>query len=275
MTKREAFKEAFGSLFIQSDLINTDTRGSLVVLDLLSTQSNMELFYSYNIIDSTTNEVDSIHTSYVFPINIECMRINRLEHDQKEEISFNDTGASHLVAQGLAGSMIEINFNEVDIINEEGKTENLFHYWDRKSNTEENNEYYGISSVNISFEADTVAQYADESFFSPVPEALRMYKKKAEGQYEQPEYYYNPTDDSDWSPEFSGGGYDKETNSYNFKMAGESFKMMTEKPELRGPYYLSTQSPVAYPWKVILKNSSTQDALSPKIQLKYVKIKTP
>jgi hypothetical protein len=276
MTNRKAFREAFGSLFVKSELIDTESQGSLVLMDLLSTQSNMELFYSYTVIDSATNEVDTtIHTSYVFPINIECLRINRLLHDQKNKVSFEDPDAEHLVVQGMAGSMVEFDFNEVEIINEQGDSENLFDYWEEKSNTESNKEYYGISAVDFFIEADTVPQYADNNFYSPVPQTLRFYEKTEDGKYEQPGYYYNPSDDSRWSPEFSGGNYSEEAAAYQFRMAGETFKMMVEKPELRGPYYLSTPDPVAYPWKVILKNSDDQDNPTPKIRLKYVKIQTP
>lgn len=276
MTKRDSFKNAFGGLLIQSKIVNPDSKGSLVLFDLMSTQSNMKLFYSYNVIDSTTNEVDTtIHTSYTFPINIECMRINRFKHDQQEKVKFNTPDTEHLVAQGMAGSMIEIDFNEVQIINEEGEHENVFDFWSEKINTQKNNEYYGISAVDLFFEADTIAQYGDESFYSPMPDALRFYTRDAAGVYEQPTYAYNISDDSNWSPEFSGGNYEEETNSFKFRMAGESFRMMVEKPELRGPYYLSTPDPVSYPWKALLKNSDNQDSQSPKIRMKFVKIKTP
>ena len=276
MTNREAFREAFGSLFIKSELIDPESQGSLVLMDLLSTQSNMELFYSYNVIDSATNEIDTtIHTSYVFPINIECLRVNRLSHDPQNKVSFENPDAEHLVVQGLAGSMVEIDFNEVEIINEEGDTENLFDFWEEKSNTESNQQYYGISAVDLFFEADTALQYADEDFYSPVPQELRIYRKNEEGEYKQPVYYYNTLEDSNWSPEFSGGIYNKDEGAYQFRMAGETFKMMIEKPELRGPYYLSTPDPVAYPWKVILKNAPDRESPSPEIRLKYVKIQTP
>ncbi|WP_291857441.1 DUF4270 family protein [Marinilabilia sp.] len=276
MVDRKMFREVFGGLFIKSTLADAESQGSLVEFSLTDALSNMRMYYSYNVIDTTdnANEVDTtIHTSYTFPINLECVRINRFSHDTQNKITFNDPETEHLVVQGMTGSMVEIDFNDVNVLNEEGEQINLFTYWEEKIKTEENGEYYGISAVDFIFEADTVAQYADEAFFSPASQALRLYKKEND-QYLQPKYYYSLTDTSKWSPAFSGGDYNKETGTYTFRMYQESFRMMIEKEDLRGPYYISTPDPASYPWKVLLKNSTNQETPAPKIRIKYVKIGT-
>ena len=276
MVDRKMFREVFGGLFIKSTLSDTESKGSLVEFSLTDALSNMTMYYSYDVIDTTdnANDVDTtIHASYIFPINLECVRINRFSHDHQDKITFNDSETEHLVVQGTAGSMVEIDFNDVNVLNEDGEQTNLFTFWEEKIKTEENSEFYGISAVDLIFEADTVAQYADENFYSPASQALRLYKKE-EGQYLQPKYYYSATDSSKWSPAFTGGNYDKETGTYTFRMYQESFRMMIEKEDLRGPYYISTPDPASYPWKVLLKNSTNQEKPQPQIRIRYVKIGT-
>lgn len=277
MVDRKMFREVFGGLFIKSTLADTESKGSLVEFSLTDALSNMTMYYSYYVIDTANNaneKVDTVHTSYIFPINLECVRINRFSHDHQEKIAFEDSDTEHLIVQGMAGSMVEIDFNDVNVLNEDGEQTNLFTFWEEKIETEENNEFYGISAVDLIFEADTLAQYADEGFYSPASQDLRLYKKE-EGQYLQPEYNYSPTDNSKRSPAFTGGGYDKETGTYTFRMNQEYFRMMIENEDLRGPYYLSTPDPASYPWKVLLKNSTNGEKPEPQIRVKYVKIQTP
>lgn len=275
MSDRKAFRETFGALFIQSSLVDTETAGSLIEFNLTDNLSNMKMYYSYYVIDTVDNAnevVDTVQTSYTFPINLECVRINRFSHNN-QDVTFNDQEAEHLIAQGMAGSMIEIDFNDIMTVNEEGDQVNLFSYWKEKLDTEKNNEYNGISAVDIIFEADTVAQYEDEDFFSPAAQALKIYKKEDE-RYVQPGYYYSVSDTSKWSPAFTRGDFDEETGTYTFRLYQESFRMMVNEDELRGPYYLSTPEPASYPWKVLLKNSNDSETPNPKIRIKEVSIDT-
>jgi hypothetical protein len=277
MTDRKAFRETFGSLFIQSEPVDPETPGSLIEFSLTDDLTNMKMYYSYYVIDTADNaneRVDTVQTSYTFPINLECVRVNRFTHNNQEAVTFNDKEAEHLIAQGMAGSMIEIDFNDITVTNEDGDPVNLFSHWNDKLDTEKNNEFSGISAVDIIFEADTASQYyRDENFFSPAAQALRLYKKE-DDEYVQPGYNYSVSDTSEWSPAFTGGDYDEETGTYTFRMYKESFRMMVEKEELRGPYYLSTPDPASYPWKVLLKNSDDPENPNPTIRIKEVSIDT-
>lgn len=276
MSDRKAFRETFGALFIQSSLSDTETAGSLIEFNLTDELSNMKMYYSYYVIDTVDNAnevVDTVQTSYTFPINLECVRLNRFSHNNQEAVTFNDQETEHLIAQGMAGSMVEIDFNDIMLVNEDGDQVNLFSYWKEKLDTEKNNEYNGISAVDIIFEADTTKQYEDDNFFSPAAQALRLYKKDGD-RYVQPGYSYDTDDTTEWSSGFSGGDFVEETGTYTFRMYRESFLMMVEKEDLRGPYYLSTPDPASYPWKVLLKNSNNSDNPNPKIRIKEVSIDT-
>ncbi len=274
LTDREAFMEAFGGLFLQSELIDTDTRGSLVRFDLLAGKSNMKLYYSYDEIDTISNETDTTrHLSYTFPINIENERINRFEHNLTDFIDFDNPDADEFIVQGMAGSKVEIDFNDIEFTDENNESKNLIEHWETLLNTDQDAEnIYALSSVDLYFKADTNKQQSDNSYYSPIPPSLVLYQMDEDGNLVQPEYFYNPNDDSDWSPQFSGGNYNPETAEYRFSLAGESFKMMVKKPELRGPYYLAPPDPVSFPWQIVLMNNQSGEKPTPSLRMKYVTI---
>jgi len=284
MNSREDFKDNFGALFVKSDLIDTDSPGSLVRMNLLASETNLELFYSYNIIDTTTNEVDTtMHSSYTFPINKECVRINRFNHDQKGIVDLSNPGANQFIVQGMAGSFVKVDFNDIQS-GTDGKS--LFEVWEEKlsNNQDDSNLFYGISAVDLYFKVDTTLHQEFEDFYTPIPQALSLNVMNESGQLETPEYYYlskevaEANDISDyqenWSPGFDAGTFNSETGEYQFRMAGETFRMMVEKPELRGPYYLAPYNASSFPWRVILKNDSDSDdsSLRPALRIKYISV---
>lgn len=284
MSDREIFRDVFKPLFIKSELASNDTKGSLVPLNLLSTKSNLTLYYSYDELDTVTNNVDTTkHASYTFPINIECLRINRFDHNNQGTIDFNDPDANHLVVQGMAGSMVKIDFNDIKCLDEDNKSVNLFDFWESKISLPDKNEkYYGISAVDVFFKVDTLLHPEDDSFMSPIPQLLTLYRMTDDGELEIPSYSYKSDDDSEWSPEFYGGAFNKSAGEYQFRLTNESFLMMVKKPELRGPYYLSFTDPASYtfsifPWRVVLKNNNNVDIedQSPQFRIKYVTIQNP
>jgi len=267
---RQAFQEELlHGFFIKSAPVD-DTKGSLIRLDLLDSKSNMKLYYSYhergedNEIDTTKQEV------YTFPINIECVRANRFEHDHSDNVDFGNYDANEFVVQGMAGSMVEIDFNDVEFKTDENDPVNLFTYWEEKLDSEsELEEYYGISAVDVYFKADTSLQLSNTLFHSPIPQSLSFYELH-DGELEEP-LYATGQPESPVGRWFAGGNYNPETAEYRFRMAGEYFRMMVENPELRGPYVLASRNPISYPWRVLLLN----DNEVPYLRIKYVSISTP
>lgn len=278
MTSRETFKEVFRPFYISSELVDTDTRGSLIALSMLANESNMTLYYSYEEINEDTDEVeDTTNTSYTFPINIECLRVNKFEHNNSGSVELGTSETDHLVAQGMAGSIVKIDFNDIAFKDENNQTHNLFDYWESRIADGEQDQYYGISAVDVFFKVDTLLHTQDDSFYSPIPNKLNIFRMNGNEELETPLYSYNIEDDSEWSPEFTGGFFNQETAEYQFRLVGETFKMMVEKPELRGPYYLSIARPENYefgvfPWRTILINNQEGDDYSPRFNIKYVTI---
>ncbi|WP_010420685.1 DUF4270 family protein [Anaerophaga thermohalophila] len=282
MNSRETFKTTFGALFVKSELLDSDTPGSLIRINILASQSNMRLYYSYNVIDSVTNEADTtMHRSYTFPINEECVRINRFTHDHDGQVEFSTPDAERFVVQGMAGSYVKVDFNDVELKSGVG----LFEFWEEKlsANTSNNpSQYHGISAVDIYFEADTTLQFGDENFYSPIPQALALNVMNDDGELKIPSYYYLSKEvaeaegiedyKEDWSPQFEDGTYNNETGQYRFRMSRETFRMMVEKPELRGPYYLAPYNTTSYPWRVVLKNNPYSENAVPYLRVKYVSV---
>ncbi len=277
LSSRDSLKKALGAFFVKSELVDTDTPGSLIRLNLLASESNMKLYYSYDVKGDDPGAVDTtINKSYTFPINKECVRINRFSHTPGDQIQFNDKEAPELVAQGMGGSYIKLDFNEVKVLNENNEPEDLIEFWENKANNED--EYYGISSVDLVFEADTLKYPKDESFYSRLPEGLIVYQVDESGTLQRPAYKYHNSngevaDKDEWSPQFSGGELEEEKGIYRFSLAGESFRMIVENPDLRGPYYLAPPNPISNPWPVILKND--KESRTPSIRIKYVNTGKP
>ncbi|MFW6042725.1 MAG: DUF4270 family protein [Marinilabiliaceae bacterium] len=263
LDSRNAFKEAFKGIMVRSELASTNTAGSLITLDILAGESNMTLYYSQYEKNEDGEVTDTTQTSYKFPINKECVRINRFEHTHNDAIDFDDAQADNLVAQGMAGSYVEFDLEEsID-----------FEEWEEKlSSAEEDPDFNGISAVDIYFKADTTLQNEDEDFYSPTPRSLRVYQLDEEGSLEEP--FFETGQESDpvrrW---FSGGEFNEETNEYRFRLAGEYFQKMVEGEEPRGPYYLASPQPISDNRRVILKNNDSEEDPSPRIKIKYVTVK--
>jgi hypothetical protein len=285
MNSRETFRNTLGALFVNAELLDSDTPGSLIQINILAPESNMRLYYSYNVIDSVTMETDTtMHSYYTFPINEECVRINRYTHNHDGKVEFSTPDAEQFVVQGMAGSYVQVDFNNVKIKTDTGE-EYLFDVWEEKfsANTNINDsKYHGISAVDIYFEADTTLQLSNEEFYSPIPQALALNILNDDGELEIPYYYYLSKEvaeaegiedyKNDWSPEFEDGFYNGETGQYRFRMSRESFRMMVEKPELRGPYYLTPYNTTFYPWRVVLKNNPLAEKPVPYLRIKYVSV---
>jgi len=262
LNSRDAFQEAFKGIMVRSERVNTNSAGSLITLDILASESNMTLYYSHYERDDAGEVTDTTHTSYKFPINKECVRINRFNHTHNEAINFDDATTDNLIAQGMAGSYVEFDLEEsID-----------FKTWEEKIITaEEDTAFNGISAVDLYFKADTTLQNDDEDFYSPTPQSLRVYQLDDNGNLEEP--FYETGQESDpvrrW---FSGGEFNKETGEYRFRLVGEYFKRMVEGEEPRGPYYLASPQPISDSRRVILKNNATGDDKTPRIRVKYVTI---
>ncbi|PWE00260.1 DUF4270 family protein [Marinilabilia rubra] len=273
MTDRETFRGAFNPLYITSELVDTETRGSLIALDLLANSTNMTLHYSRESLEEDT----TVALDYTFPINIECLRINRFEHDNTNTIDIGNTEADHLIAQGMAGSLVKIDFNNVEFVDENGQSHYLFDFWESKSADGEEDQFYGVSAVDVFFETDTLLYQQDEKFISSAPDKLNLFKLNEDNELEVPFYKPIPDDPNTWVSFFIGGFRNKDTQEYQFRMEKEIFEMMVEQPELRGPYYLSIANPENYefnvfPWRAILLNNQTGEPNTPRFRIKYVKI---
>jgi len=261
LDSREAFKEAFNGIMVQSELVSTNTPGSLIKLNTLASQSNMTLYYSYYERNEDGEVTDTTHTDYKFPINKECVRINRFDHNHNEAIDFDDTDPEHLIAQGMAGSYVEFDLKEsID-----------FKTWKEKIiTTDKDPEFNGISAVDIYFKVDTTLQKEDDNFYSPIPPIFRIYHLE-DGNFKEP--FYETGQESDpvrrW---FTGGQYNEETGEYKFRIAGEYFKRIIEEKEPSGPYYLATPEPLSDNRRVIFQNNEAGDATTPRIRIKYVTI---
>lgn len=276
LASKESFQEAFAGLLVKSELIDTDTPGSLVTFDLMASESSMNLYYSYHERDSATNEIDTTkHTSHNFPINIECVRINKFEHNYEDEVVFNNFNADRLVIQGMAGSLVEIDFNEVEFNYSDNQSMKLFEFWEEKmDDSSDDDDYYGISGVDIFFKADTSLQFSDDSFYSPVPQSLRIFEKDDNGNFIEPTYETGSDSDplNRW---FTGGSYNEETGEYRFRISGDYFRMMVEDPELRGPYFLGSPETDSFSWRVAFLNNQSEESLTPELRIKYINIDTP
>jgi hypothetical protein len=262
---REAFQNALAGLLVKSELSDPESRGSLITLGLLEEKSNMELYYKYLERDTVApfEITDTTEFTYTFPINIECVRINRFEHEYSGEINLENPDAQNLTIHGMAGSYVRIDLEEsID-----------FTAWENQLESDSNLEdYYGISAVDLIFKADTIMQHNDTTFYSPIPPSLRIFQLTENETLEQPVYEtYDPnTPLLRW---FAGGDYNYDTGEYRFRLAGDYFRMMVENPELRGPYYLSLPEPISDARRIGLINNSSPGSISPIIRLKYITFK--
>ncbi len=288
LESKEAFQLAFPGLFVEAEPLDTEgpNTGSLVNIDLLSQASDLKLYYHYYKRDAENVVTDTIETGYVFPINRECVRINRFEHDHMDAIDFSSSKPDKLVAQGMAGSYVTFDLRK----SAGGPVD--FDVWKQRLDAHNTDEtFFGISAVDLYFKVDSALQNNDTTFYSPVPEVLKIYTIDNNGALEEPAYFTGSTSEPK-SPWFLGGTYNPTTHEYQFRMnmttvfnpqdstfTYEEFfhKLVNGSSETQGPFILAPSNPRSDARRVVLMNdeNAAEGELTPRVQIKFVTFRKP
>lgn len=145
---REAFQNELKGLYVTvKPELSAEKTGALVRFDLNLLASNMTLHFQ-KILREITNdgqEGDTLQIepkSYLFPINKEVVFFSRYEHQPLNDFTVEDPEVTHLLVQGLAGSMARFDLAPMirqwaDSLKTEGSSRN------------------GISGVDLIFRPDT------------------------------------------------------------------------------------------------------------------------
>lgn len=288
LESKEAFQAAFPGFFVEAEPMDTEgpNTGSLVNINLLSQSSDLRLYYHYFKRDDENVVTDTIQAGYVFPINRECVRINRFEHDHQSTIDFSSSQPDKLVAQGMAGSYVKF-----DLRKSHGGPLDFDLWKTRLDKDNPDDTYYGISAVDLYFKVDTILQGNDTTFYSPTPETLKIYTINDDGALEEPSYFTGNTTDPK-RPWFIGGGYNRDTQEYQFRMNmstvynpqdstftyEEFFRMLVNgNSETQGPFVLASPNPRWDTRRVVLRNDqdTAEGEAAPRVQIKYVTFRKP
>ena len=110
----EKFIEYFNGIYVEAEDMVSPGEGSILYFDLVSDFSNVTIYYH----NDTTTAEDSL--SYVYLINNNSVRVNRIRHDYEKSLDNNfkqqilafDTtlGAEKLFVQGLGGVRTVVKF---------------------------------------------------------------------------------------------------------------------------------------------------------------------
>jgi hypothetical protein len=256
LTHRDSLKNVFHGLYISVvDPDNPNETGSLIRLNMLASTSNLNLRYlkeSYDLENDVLLDIDTL--SYIFPINTETRYFSRYEHSYESQVPFNSVNTSHLFIQGMAGSIAEIDLNEII-----GKWNDSL----KIANTERFK--YGISGVDLIFYVDDEIFEANPGFYVNTPQQLAIYQKNADGRLVPPTY------NNAKSGIFSGyvSLYSKENKRFVFTMS-EDFFAKVAKGEITNlqPFYLQLVTPQFNFNRLVLHNNHPEK--HPQIKVRYI-----
>ena len=271
------FKQALKGFYISSELLDETSRGSLVRLDMLGEGTALRLYYSHLVRNEDNEITDTIHTSHVFPVNVEAVRVNRFYHDFEGKIDFDDPSSEHLYVQGMAGSYAKIDFPE-DMYNWQDSINGIDEY---------GNEFHcRFSTIDMLVHVDTVASNLD---YFPPPQSLNIYvpKMDEDGNYLddndnivdksrmvlQRPYYLDKYGQFQYA--FSEGMFDKDNKLYYFNVKVDFLEYVIKRKEEAGvellnEAYIAPDHPEGNFQRVILFSSeSPKDSME--FNIGYVK----
>ena len=202
----ETFLKFFHGLYFEAEQVSTS--GSIMYFDLLTTFSEMILYYQND---------DDTALGYFFPINEYCARFHNLNHydyenasqEFKEQVLNGDTllGKSSLYLQSLGGVKTKINLPFIDA-------------WKNSGNL------YGINEAILILNN----QEASKENYEP-PTNLVILKILEDGTYSFLPGYFNGT-------EYFGGDYDSINNQYRFRIT-KYIQDLINTDELNNGLYIS------------------------------------
>ena len=259
---RYAFKDAMHGLYISlDDPANPEMFNSLLKINLRASTSCLTLYYHKNLIDAVTGEsYGQEDFSYTFPINREARMFNRFTHQHGDKIEFNTTNSPYLYVQNMSGSYIEFDISD-KILEWKDRLESM------GTNEEKN---YGISSIELVFEADTLTK-EHASLYMPKLTELYVYEKDESGKLVIPTYV-NKYGNEEMAFIRSGAAYNPTTNQFVFKMDPDYFVKVALGEIEAHPFYLRGSNPEFNLSRIVLINEAVPDK-KPRLNIKYVKYK--
>lgn len=262
LAHRDSLKDAINGLYITlDDPANPQLFNSLLRLNLLAATSNLTLYYHEKIYDAVTNEYyGKENFSYTFPINRESRMFNRFTHDHGNKIEFESPSTPFLHVQSMSGSYVKVDFSD-KILAWKETLEKM---------DQSGQDQYGISSVELVFEADTFTK-EHAALYAPKLTELLIYQKDESGKMVIPRY----TDSYDNTVSAfvrTSATYNSLTNQFVFKMRPDYFVKVAKGEIQAAPFYLRGSSPEFRVNRIVLINTAFPEQ-KPKLHIKYVKYK--
>ncbi len=169
-------REYFKGIYIAADPVPLEGEGAILLLNLLSSDSKMTLYYR-----TPTDTAD-----YDFLISTTSARVNMFSHDHSLKMDTTGTVEDTLIfVQGMAGTYARIDFPFLDDLKEMGDL--------------------AINKAEITFK---IFEYQDSATYPP-PEKLTLLTMNDEGEFI---YLF----DSQLGEEYFGGTLDEEEGVYSF-----------------------------------------------------------
>ncbi len=266
LSDREEFLKYFKGLYIKTiEPAQLDSIGALCRLAVFGTEddarqfigSNLTLYYRHELYEEDASGVvdydnplqTNLH-NYVFPIYPEARFFNHFEHEYSGNILFDDNNTKNLFIQGMAGSQIKININD------------LVWQWNDSINIDSDKQKIGISSVELLFYPDSVYMGTNKAKYPN----LVIAKKGKNDKYVYPTY----TRGLNVYRIFSDVTFNEKENCYVFKMDSRYFeKIAVERTELEDLFLLANIIPGFNFTSLVLHNNDLKK--HPVLRVKYVR----
>lgn len=224
----EELREHFKGIYVTADPVHVEGEGAILLLDILSYESSMTLYYT------KITATDTLHLNYEFLISINSARANMISHDHLvgQFTYLNDTITEDtlIYVQGMGGIYARIDFP----------------YLDNLSNLAEIG-HFALNKAEISFKP---IEYDDSAFYPP-PDKMLLYTKDEEGEFTNL-FDFNLGDD------YFGGTLDEEDGEYTFNITNH-VKEYLFKNIPHSSVYLFVENMTISPERVTLFNGSTPD----------------
>jgi hypothetical protein len=215
-------RENFKGIYVTIDPVPVEGEGAILLLNLLSSDSKMTLYYR--------TPTDTL--KYDFLISSTSARVNMFSHDHSSgpsgPIDMDTTGTvdtTWIYVQGLAGTYARIDFPSLDDLNELGDL--------------------AINKAEITFK---VFNYADTAVYPP-PDALTLYTLNEEDEY-------TILLDNQLGEEYFGGTLDEEEGEYSFTITNHIKDYLYGRIP-HSSLYLFVGNQVTSPERVILFNNDS------------------
>lgn len=214
----EDLRNYFHGVYVVADNNLIGGEGAIMLLDLLSDDSKMTIYYH------TATDT----TEYDFLINITSARVNLFSHDHSRSMVHMDTTGTNegrmIFVQGLAGTYARIDFPYLDDLSDLGDV--------------------AINKAEITFRIF----HREDSALYPPPEELMLYIKDEEGEFKV-------LFDSQLGSDYFGGTLDEEAGEYSFTITNYVKDYLAGEVPYSS-VYLFVRNQAISPERVILYNSS-------------------